>query len=165
MAEPKIDREDVHDMKKECYEKDYKTIIYISYSQEAAYTSIHVPNVYFPYHVVVVCLPRPMEGSGDSNFQIFPQNCQFHHRQLEPLEHFNVLFIYHSEHYSLIFRGYHIIIIRSPLFSFCVHFHTKEHTGKQVKRNNQNQVHRLVWKRGGGYCKQGADPVWGLVNY
>ena len=41
---------------------------------------------------------------GDSNFQIFSQNCQFHHRQLESLEHFYVLFIlYHSEHYGLIF--------------------------------------------------------------
>ena len=30
---------------------------------------------------------------GESNFQIFPQNCQFHHRRLESLGHFNVLFI------------------------------------------------------------------------
>ena len=60
---------------------------------------------------------------GDSNFKIFSQNGQFHHMRLESLEHFNVIFIYHSEHYSLIFRGYHIIIIRSRLFSFCVHFH------------------------------------------
>ena len=28
---------------------------------------------------------------GDSNFQIFSQNCQFHHRRMESLEHFNVL--------------------------------------------------------------------------
>ena len=28
---------------------------------------------------------------GDSNFQIFSQNCQFHHRRLVSLEHFNVL--------------------------------------------------------------------------
>ena len=33
--------------------------------------------------LVVVCLPRPMEGMGDSNFQIFSQNCQFHHRRME----------------------------------------------------------------------------------
>ena len=32
------------------------------------------------------------------------QNFQFHHRRLESLEHFNVLFIYiHSEHYGLSF--------------------------------------------------------------
>ena len=38
--------------------------------------------------VVVVCLPRPMEGMGDSNnFQIFSHKYQFHHRQLESLEH------------------------------------------------------------------------------
>ena len=28
---------------------------------------------------------------GDSNFQIFSQNCQLHHMQLESLEHFNVI--------------------------------------------------------------------------
>ena len=38
---------------------------------------------------VVVCLPRPMEGMGRLQFlDLFPpQNCQFHHRQLESLEH------------------------------------------------------------------------------
>ena len=30
---------------------------------------------------------------GDSNFQIFSQNCQFHHRRTESLEHLNV-FLY-----------------------------------------------------------------------
>ena len=41
---------------------------------------------------------------GDSNFQIFSHNCEFHHRRMESLEHFNVLFvIYHSEHYDIIF--------------------------------------------------------------
>ena len=62
----------------------------------------------------------------DSNFQIFSQNCQFHHRLLESLEYFNVPFIYQSEHYGLIFGpyGWHIIFTRSPLFHFfCVHFH------------------------------------------
>ena len=53
---------------------------------------------------------------GDSNFQIFSQNCQFHHRRLESLEHFNA-FINHSEHYGLIFRGYHIIF--TGLFILC----------------------------------------------
>ena len=55
---------------------------------------------------------------GDSNFQIFSQNCQFHHRRLESLENFNVLFIYHFEHYGPIFGPYgcHIIFTRSPLF-------------------------------------------------
>ena len=51
---------------------------------------------------VVVCLQRPMEGMGDSNFKIFSQNYQSHHRRLETLEHFNVFFKYHSEHYGLI---------------------------------------------------------------
>ena len=48
---------------------------------------------------------------GHSNLQIFSQNYQFHHRRLETLEYFNVLFIYNSEHYGLIFGPYvcHII--------------------------------------------------------
>ena len=38
--------------------------------------------------VVVVCLPRPMEGMGRLQFSdLFSQNCQFHHRRLESLEH------------------------------------------------------------------------------
>ena len=42
------------------------------------------------------------EELGDSNFQIFSQNCQFHLRRLGSLEHFNVFFFqYHSEHYGL----------------------------------------------------------------
>ena len=43
--------------------------------------------------VVVVCLPRPMER-GDSNFQIFLQNCQFHYRQIESLEHLMCFLLY-----------------------------------------------------------------------
>ena len=60
--------------------------------------------------VVVVCRDLWKEW-GDSNFQIFSQNCKFHHRRLESLVDFNVLFIYHSEHYGLIFGPYgcHII--------------------------------------------------------
>ena len=45
---------------------------------------------------------------GDSNFQIFSQDCQFHHMRLESLEHFNVhLYIILST--VSFFRGYHII--------------------------------------------------------
>ena len=29
---------------------------------------------------------------GDSNLQIFSQNCQFHHRRLDSLEHFKLAF-------------------------------------------------------------------------
>ena len=62
---------------------------------------------------------------GDSNLQIFSQNCQFHHSGWSS---WNILmcfyiYIYHSEHYGLLFRTYHIIFTRSPLFSFCLHFH------------------------------------------
>ena len=59
-----------------------------------------------------------------SNYQIFSQNCQFHHRRLELLEHFNVfIYIYHTEHYGLIFGPYgrHIIFTRSPHFPFCLY--------------------------------------------
>ena len=45
---------------------------------------------------VAVCVPRPMEGLGDSSFQIFSQNCQFHCRRQESLEHINVIYIYIS---------------------------------------------------------------------
>ena len=41
-----------------------------------------------PDVVVVVFLPRPMEGMGRLQFSdLFSQNCQFHHRRLESLEH------------------------------------------------------------------------------
>ena len=55
--------------------------------------------------VVVVRLPRPMEGNGVTPIFRSLQNCQFHHRRLESLEHCNVLYIYiyHSEHYGLSF--------------------------------------------------------------
>ena len=46
--------------------------------------------------VVVVRLPRPMEGNGVTPIFRSLQNCQFHHRRLESLEHFNVLNIYIS---------------------------------------------------------------------
>ena len=57
--------------------------------------------------VVVVRLPRPMEGNGVTPIFRSLQNCQFHHRRLESLEHFNVLYIYiyHSLR-SLIFGPY-----------------------------------------------------------
>ena len=45
---------------------------------------------------VVVSLPRPMEGNGVTPIFRSLQNCQFHHRRLELLEHFNVLYIYIS---------------------------------------------------------------------
>ena len=57
--------------------------------------------------VVVVRLPRPMEGNGVTLIFRSLQNCQFHHRRLESLENFNVLdiyiYIYPSEHYGLSF--------------------------------------------------------------
>ena len=62
-----------------------------------------VPQFIFPFLfqviiayevVVVVRLPRPMEGNGATPIFRSLQNCQFHHRRLESLEHFNVLYIY-----------------------------------------------------------------------
>ena len=43
---------------------------------------------------VVVRLPKPMEGNEVTSIFRSLQNCQFHHRRLESLEHFNVLYIY-----------------------------------------------------------------------
>ena len=44
--------------------------------------------------VVVVRLLTPMEGNRVTPIFRSLQNCQFHHRLLESLEHFNVLYIY-----------------------------------------------------------------------
>ena len=70
------------------------------------------------------CSPSETHGRkwGDSNFQILTQNCQFHHRRLESLEHSNVLYIYiyHSEHYRLSFLDLTdaIFFTRSPFFVY-----------------------------------------------
>ena len=47
-----------------------------------------------PYAVVVVRLPRPMEENWVIPIFRSLQNCQFHHRRLESLEHFNVHYKY-----------------------------------------------------------------------
>ena len=44
--------------------------------------------------VVVFRLPRPMERNGVTLIFRSLQNCHIHHRRLESLEHFNVLYIY-----------------------------------------------------------------------
>ena len=48
------------------------------------------------------------------------QNCQFHHRRLESFEHFNVLYIYHSEHNGLSFLDLTdaIFFTMSPFFVY-----------------------------------------------
>ena len=74
------------------------------------------------YFVVVVRLPRPMEGNGVTPIFRSLQNCQLHHRRLESLEHFNVLYIYiyHSEYYGLSFLDLTdaIFFTRSPFFVY-----------------------------------------------
>ena len=68
--------------------------------------------------VVVVRLPRPMEGNGVTPIFKSLQNCQFHHRQLESLEHFNMLCVYifvYSEHYDLSFLDLTDAIFASTL--------------------------------------------------
>ena len=72
--------------------------------------------------VVVVRLPRPMEGNGVTPIFRSLQNCQFHHRRLES-EHFNVvLYIYHSEHYGLVLGPYGCHFFYKVSL-FCIHFH------------------------------------------
>ena len=70
--------------------------------------------------VVVVRLPRPMEGNGVTQIFRSLQNCQFHHRRLGSLEHFNMIYIYNSEHYSLSFLDLTdaIFFTRSPFFVY-----------------------------------------------
>ena len=84
------------------------------------------------YYVVVVRLPRPTQGNGVTPIFRSLQNCQFHHKRLEWLEHFNVLciyiYIYYSEHYGLSF----CFTLRMPFFTrspfFCIHFHFCKYT-------------------------------------
>ena len=52
-------------------------------TQHSTVTALHTLN-----NTVVVCLPRPMGRMGRLQFSdLFSQNCQFHHRRLESLEH------------------------------------------------------------------------------
>ena len=63
------------------------------------------------------CMPSETYGRNGVTpiFRSFSQNCQFHHRRLESLEHFNVLYISFTALRSH-FRGYHIMLTSSPLF-------------------------------------------------
>ena len=54
---------------------------------------------------------------GDSNFQIFSQNCQFPHRRLESLEHFNVL-LYFILSTTVSFLEYTILFLQVFFFHF-----------------------------------------------
>ena len=77
--------------------------------------------------VVVVRLPRPMKGNGATPIFRSLQNCQFHHRRLEFLEHFNLLiYIYYiyiilgTTVSQFVPYGCHIFLQR---LLFCIHFH------------------------------------------
>ena len=65
------------------------------------YSVLFLMLILVAYVVVAVRLPRPMEGNVVTPIFRSLQNYQFHHRRMESLEHFNVLYIYHSEHYGL----------------------------------------------------------------
>ena len=66
-----------------------------------------------------------MEGMGRLNFQIFSQNCQFHHRRMESLEHFNVFLKYLilSITVSVLDIKDAILFLQGLSFLLCVHFH------------------------------------------
>ena len=64
--------------------------------------------------VVVVRLPRPMEGNGVTPIFRSLQNCQFH--RLESLEHFNVLDIYIYIYILLSTTVSHFWTLRMPFF-------------------------------------------------
>ena len=60
----------------------------------------------------------PWKEWGDSTFQILSQNCHFHHKRLESLEHLNVLFIS-----FLALRSYFLDLIKDAiLFLQCLLF-------------------------------------------
>ena len=73
-------------------------------------------------NVVVVCLPRRMGRLQFSD--LFSQNCQFHHRRLESLEHLMCLiYILLSttvSHFIDLTDAF-FLYTRSPFF--CIHFH------------------------------------------
>ena len=81
-------------------------------------------------YIYVCCCCSPSETYGRKWVTpIFRslQNCQFHHRRLESLEHFNVLYIYHSEHYGLSFLDLTDVFFLQGL-PFCIHFHFCKYT-------------------------------------
>ena len=63
------------------------------YCTKYPFLCVHLHD-FCKFPVVVVRLPRPMEGNGLTPIFRSLQYCQFHHRRLELLEHFNVLYIY-----------------------------------------------------------------------
>ena len=73
--------------------------------------------------VVVVCLPRPMEGMGRLKFsdRFFPTELPVPPQAAGVVGTFNVLDIYPSEHYGLSFFGPYGCLFF--LLFFCIHFH------------------------------------------
>ena len=74
---------------------------------------------------IVVRLPRHMEGNVVIPIFRSLQNCQFHHKQLESLEHFNVLYIYiilstTVSHFFYLTDAF--FFTRSPLFLYTFPF-------------------------------------------
>ena len=73
-----------------------------------------------------------MEGNGVTPIFRSLQNCQFHHRQLESLEHSNVLdiyiYIYPSEHTVSHFWTLRMPYIFYKVSLFSIHFHFCKYT-------------------------------------
>ena len=69
---------------------------------------------------VIVYLPRPMEGMGRLQFSYLFTELPVPPQATAVVGTFQcALYIYHSEHDGLIFRGYHIIFTGSLLFNLC----------------------------------------------
>ena len=78
---------------------------------------------YPPTYMLLFAFRDLWKEWGDSNFHIFSQSCQFHHRRLQLLEHFKCTF-YIILSTTVSFFGplrCHIIFTRYPFL--CVHFH------------------------------------------
>ena len=69
-----------------------------------------------PGFVVVVCLPRPMEGMGRLKFSDLFTELSVPPQAAGVVGPFYCAFIYHSEHYGLIFRGYLFIFVYISIF-------------------------------------------------
>ena len=101
------------------------------------YAALAVPHTLYRYHhqfqhklsmgihspcYCCCCLPSETYGRNRATpiFRSF-HNCQFHHRRLESLEHLMLyIYIYHSEHYSLIFEDT-ILFLHVSSFFLCVY--------------------------------------------
>ena len=85
---------------------------------------MYVSNLMY-FCISVANLPRPMEGMGRLQFSDLFTELPVPPQAAGVIGPFNVLFIYHSDHYGLILDLTDAILFLQCLlfFNFCAHFH------------------------------------------